>query len=41
MTSYWEALLLDPQGYVAEGVGENLVLVVDGKVRTTAPIVLT
>jgi branched-chain amino acid aminotransferase len=31
---YQEALLLDPQGYVAEGSGENLFLVVDGKVRT-------
>lgn len=31
---YQEALLLDRQGYVAEGSGENLFLVVDGKVRT-------
>ena len=31
---YQEALLLDPQGYVAEGSGENLFLVVEGKVRT-------
>lgn len=36
MAGYHEALLLDSQGYVAEGSGENLFLVADGKVRTPA-----
>ncbi|MBF6567699.1 MAG: branched-chain amino acid transaminase [Candidatus Binataceae bacterium] len=31
---YDEALLLDVQGYVAEGSGENIFIVRDGKVRT-------
>jgi branched-chain amino acid aminotransferase len=31
---YQEALLLDRQGYVAEGSGENIFVVIDGKVRT-------
>ncbi len=30
-----EAILLDPEGYVAEGAGENLFLVRDGTIRTT------
>ncbi len=31
---YDEALLLDPQGYVSEGSGENIFLVVDGVLHT-------
>ena len=31
---YQEALLLDAQGYVVEGSGENLFIVADGRVRT-------
>jgi branched-chain amino acid aminotransferase len=30
-----EGLLLDPEGYLAEGTGENLFIVVDGVVKTT------
>jgi len=30
-----EALLLDPDGYLAEGTGENIFIVKDGKVKTT------
>lgn len=30
-----EALLLDPDGYVAEGSGENIFIVRDGKLKTT------
>jgi branched-chain amino acid aminotransferase len=33
-SGYDEALLLDVQGYVAEGSGENVFIVRDGKVRT-------
>jgi branched-chain amino acid aminotransferase len=32
---YDEALLLDPEGYLTEGSGENLFVVKNGKVRTT------
>ncbi|HUP58035.1 MAG TPA: branched-chain amino acid transaminase [Bdellovibrionota bacterium] len=32
---YDEALLLDPEGYLTEGSGENLFLIRDGKVKTT------
>lgn len=32
---YDEAILLDPEGYVAEGSGENIFIVRDGKIRTT------
>lgn len=32
---YDEALLLDPQGFVAEGSGENIFIVRDGKLKTT------
>src|SRR4249920_3485815 len=31
---YDEALLLDPQGYVSEGSGENIFLVIDGALHT-------
>jgi branched-chain amino acid aminotransferase len=31
-----EALLLDPEGYLTEGSGENLFVVKDGRVKTTA-----
>lgn len=31
---YQEALMLDAQGYVSEGSGENIFIVTDGKVRT-------
>ena len=31
---YDEALLLDPSGYVAEGSGENIFIVRDGKLKT-------
>jgi branched-chain amino acid aminotransferase len=31
---YDEALLLDPQGYVSEGSGENIFLVIDGQLHT-------
>ncbi|HLG20017.1 MAG TPA: branched-chain amino acid transaminase [Bdellovibrionota bacterium] len=34
MSGYDEALLLDPEGYVAEATGENLFMVRDGVVRT-------
>lgn len=34
---YDEAILLDPQGYVTEGSGENLFMVRRGKVRTPQP----
>jgi branched-chain amino acid aminotransferase len=30
-----EAILLDPEGYVAEGAGENLFIVRDGEIQTT------
>ncbi|MEK7704035.1 MAG: branched-chain amino acid transaminase [Myxococcota bacterium] len=33
---YHEAIVLDTQGYVAEGTGENIFVVADGKVRTPA-----
>lgn len=33
-SGYQEAILLDPTGYVCEGSGENLFMVVDGKVVT-------
>jgi len=32
---YDEAILLDPEGYVSEGTGENIFLVRKGKVKTT------
>ena len=32
-----EALLLDPQGFVAEGSGENIFVVKDGVIATPAP----
>ena len=32
---YDEAVLLDPEGYVAEGAGENLFIVRDGVIKTT------
>jgi branched-chain amino acid aminotransferase len=32
---YDEAVLLDPEGYVAEGAGENLFIVRDGMIKTT------
>ncbi len=31
-----EALLLDPEGYLTEGSGENIFVIKDGKVKTTA-----
>ncbi len=31
---YDEALLLDPQGYVSEGSGENIFLVINGELHT-------
>jgi branched-chain amino acid aminotransferase len=31
---YDEALLLDAQGYVSEGAGENVFLVIDGEIHT-------
>jgi len=31
---YDEALLLDPQGYVSEGAGENIFVVIDGEIHT-------
>ncbi len=33
---YDEALMLDPEGFLTEGTGENLFLVKDGKVKTTS-----
>ena len=33
---YDEALLLDPEGYLTEGSGENLFMIKNGKVKTTA-----
>ena len=35
LAGYDEALLLDPEGYLTEGTGENLFLVKNGKVKTT------
>lgn len=35
-SGYNEAIVLDTQGYVAEGTGENIFTVADGKVRTPA-----
>lgn len=32
-----EAILLDPQGYVSEGTGENIFIVRDGRLVTTPP----
>jgi branched-chain amino acid aminotransferase len=32
---YDEAILLDPEGFVAEGSGENIFIVRDGKIKTT------
>ena len=32
---YDEAILLDPEGYIAEGAGENLFIVRDGEIKTT------
>ena len=34
---YDEAIMLDPQGYLAEGVGENLFFVMNGSVLTPPP----
>jgi branched-chain amino acid aminotransferase len=34
---YDEALLLDVDGYVAEGAGENIFIIKDGQVKTTPP----
>lgn len=34
---YDEAILLDPEGYVAEGSGENIFLVKNGIIKTTPP----
>lgn len=34
---YDEAILLDPEGFVAEGAGENLFIVKDGVVKTPSP----
>jgi len=34
-SGYDEALLLDPEGYVAEGTGENIFMVTKGVVKTT------
>ena len=34
---YDEAIMLDPQGFLAEGVGENLFLVINGSVLTPPP----
>ncbi len=36
MQGYDEALMLDPEGYLTEGTGENLFIVKDGIVKTTA-----
>src|SRR3954469_2901514 len=33
-SGFEEALMLDPQGYVAEGTGENIFIVKNGVVRT-------
>jgi branched-chain amino acid aminotransferase len=32
---YDEAILLDPEGFVAEGSGENIFIIRDGKIKTT------
>jgi branched-chain amino acid aminotransferase len=37
MCGYDEALLLDADGYVSEGSGENIFVVRDGKLKTTPP----
>ena len=37
MAGYHEAIMLDPQGYVAEASGENIFVVRDGRVFTPAP----
>lgn len=34
-TGFDEAILLDPEGYVTEGSGENIFIVKDGKIKTT------
>lgn len=34
---YDEALLLDTEGYVSEGSGENVFMVIDGVIKTTPP----
>ncbi|NBT58279.1 hypothetical protein EBT16_05800, partial [bacterium] len=37
---YDEALLLDPEGYLTEGSGENLFMIKNGRVKTT-PLMLS
>jgi branched-chain amino acid aminotransferase len=37
MSGYDEALLLDSDGYVSEGSGENIFVVRDGVIKTTPP----
>ncbi len=37
MAGYDEAILLDPEGYVAEGTGENIFLIKNGRAITTPP----
>lgn len=37
---YHEAILLDQQGFVSEGTGENIFITRDGKIKTTAMTVI-